>query len=197
MTTKKFSSALGNIGESYVDEAATYTIKKKSKGWIKWGYLAAGFAVMLMTAFVAVPMMFNGGDSVVPPIDTEEAIYEIRYFYGINEGGYSTYVGGRVIAEDKIGNKIADVFLTAGWKNAAGEWTSETEKLRGEVYTISGVSNDVAVALKFIDKGEAVTTIHYYVIMNPSADLTPVKDYVITPVVSNNPGDEMAGEVTE
>ena len=30
MTTKKFSNALGNIGENYVDEAANYTVKKKS-----------------------------------------------------------------------------------------------------------------------------------------------------------------------
>ena len=66
------------------------------------------------------------------------------------------FVGGKVIVEDKLGNKIADVNLTAGWKDDKGEWTSETEALRGELYAINGVSNDVAVALKFIDKGEAV-----------------------------------------
>ena len=145
---------------------------------------------MLMAVVAIAPMMFSGDDPV-PPIDNEYT-YEKGYFYGVDEGAYSTYVGGKVIAEDKIGNKIADVSVTAGWKDDAGEWTSTTEKLRGEVYVINGVSNDVAVALKFLDKGEAVTTTHYYVIMNPTADLTPVKDYIITSITPNNPGDEGA-----
>ena len=87
--------------------------------------------------------------------------------------------------EDKIGRKISDVSVTAGWKNEAGEWISETEKLCGEVYTIEGVPNHIAVALKFIDKGEAVTTTHYYVIMNPDEDLTLVEDYIITVALSS------------
>ncbi len=102
-----------------------------------------------------------------------------HYDYVIDEGRFSAYVGGKVISEDKLGAKLADVTLTAGWKNADGtEWLSE-EKLRGEVYTIDGIENDVAVALRFIDQGEAVTTTHYYVIMNPNADLSVVEDYVI------------------
>ena len=36
MTTKKFSNALGNIGENYIDEAITYTAKKKANPWLKW-----------------------------------------------------------------------------------------------------------------------------------------------------------------
>ena len=63
------------------------------------------------------------------------------------------------------------------------------KKLRGEVYTINGVSNDVAVALKFLDKGEAVTTTHFYVLLNPAADLTPVEAYRIPPVSSDETDD--------
>ena len=65
------------------------------------------------------------------------------------------------------------------------------------MYEITGIDGGIAVALKFIDQGEAVTTTHYYVIMNPTADLTAVEDYVIAPITPNNPGDEMAGEVLE
>ena len=191
MKTPRIVNAVGHIDDDLVSGATrAKTVKKNA--WLKWGSIAACFAIMLMSAVVAVPMMF-GGDDPVPPIDYEYQ-YESGYFYQINEGAYSTYVGGKVIAEDKIGNKIADVNLTAGWKDDKGEWKSETEALRGEVYTINGVSNDVAVALKFIDKGEAVTTTHYYVIMNPAADLTPVQDYIIAPIVPNNPGDEMVNE---
>ena len=189
MKTPRIVNAVGHIDDDLVSGANRAKVVKKN-AWLKWGSIAACFAVMLMAAVVAVPMMF-GGDDPVPPIDNEYQ-YESGYFYQINEGAYSTYVGGKVIAEDKIGNKIADVNLTAGWKDDKGEWKSETEALRGEVYTINGVSNDVAVALKFIDKGEAVTTTHYYVIMNPAADLTPVQDYIIAPITPNNPGDEGA-----
>lgn len=189
MKTPRIVNAVGHIDDDLVSGATRAKATKKNV-WLKWGSIAACFAVMLMAVVVAVPMMF-GGDDPVPPIDNEYQ-YESGYFYQINEGAYSTYVGGKVIAEDKIGNKIADVNLTAGWKDDKGEWKSETEALRGEVYTINGVSNDVAVALKFIDKGEAVTTTHYYVIMNPAADLTPVQDYIIAPITPNNLGDEGA-----
>ena len=194
MKTPRIANAVNNIDDNLISGANRAKVVKKN-AWLKWGSIAACFAVMLMAAVIAVPMMFSGDDPV-PPIDSEYQ-YESGYFYQINEGTYSTYVGGKVIAEDKLGNKIADVNLTAGWKDDKGEWTSETEALRGEVYAINGVSNDIAVALKFIDKGEAVTTTHYYVIMNPNADLTAVKDYIIDPIIPNNPGDEMAGEVLE
>ena len=190
MKTPRIVDAIGNIDDELVIDATRAKATKKNV-WLKWGSIAACFAIMIMAAVVAVPMMFGGEN----PVINDELFYEKGYVYNVDEGAYSTYVGGKVIAEDKIGNKIADVSVTAGWKNDAGEWTSTTEKLRGEVYAINGVSNDVAVALKFIDKGEAVTTNHYYVIMNPTADLTSVKDYIITPITPNNPGDE--GTVNE
>ncbi len=110
--------------------------------------------------------------------DFSEIILSENYIYEIEEGQFSEYFGGKIISAEKIGNKIADVTLKAGWKNADGSWKSQ-EKLCGEVYSIDDVEEKVAVALKFIDKGEAVTTIHYYVIMNPEADLSVVEDYII------------------
>ena len=201
MKTPRIADALNQIDDDIVNGAARAK-KVKKNTWLKWGSIAACFVVMLAAMLAIMPMLFEDDSPVVPPDNgpSNEYQYESGYFYQINEGAYSTYVGGKVITEDKIGNKIADVNLTAGWKDDKGEWKSETEALRGEVYAINGVSNDVAVALKFIDKGEAVTTTHYYVIMNPAADLSPVKDYIITPITPNNPGDEGAvneGEVLE
>lgn len=48
MTTKKFSNALGNIGESYIDEAVSYTAKKKSNAWLKWSSIAACFCLIMV-----------------------------------------------------------------------------------------------------------------------------------------------------
>lgn len=194
MKTPRISNAVGLIDDDLVIGAANSTETVNKNNWLKWSSIAACFAILLAAAAITLPMMLKGDDPF-PPTDTEigEAVYEKGYFYNVDDGIFSTYIGGKVIAEDKIGNMLSNVSVTAGWKNNTGEWIS-TEKLQGEVYSINGISNDVAVALKFIDKGEAVTTTHYYVIMNPNADLTPVKDYIIIPISPNNPEDEMVME---
>ena len=187
MKTPRIANVLNQVDDDIVG-GAVYAKNTKNNSWLKWSSIAACFVIVAVLLALA-PMMFGGEysvspmNSVAPPINNE-GVYEKGYFYGVDEGAFSMYVGGKVIAEDKIGEKISDVSVTAGWKNGAGEWIDATEKLRGEVYTIEGVSEGVAVALKFIDKGEAVTTTHYYVIMNPNEDLTPVEDYIITLVPS-------------
>lgn len=194
MKTPRIANAVGLIDDDLVIGAANSTKTVNKNNWLKWSSIAACFAILLAAAAITLPMMLKGNDPF-PPTDTEigEAVYEKGYFYNVDDGIFSTYIGGKVIAEDKIGNILSNVSVTAGWKNNTGEWIY-TEKLQGEVYSINGISNDVAVALKFIDKGEAVTTTHYYVIMNPNADLTPVKDYIIIPISPNNPEDEMVME---
>jgi len=194
MKTPRIANAVGLIDDDLVIGAANSTKTVNKNNWLKWSSIAACFAILLAAAAITLPIILKGNDPF-PPTDTEigEAVYEKGYFYNVDDGVFSTYIGGKVIAEDKIGNMLSNVSVTAGWKNNTGEWIY-TEKLQGEVYSINGISNDVAVALKFIDKGEAVTTTHYYVIMNPNADLTPVKDYIIIPISPNNPEDEMVME---
>ena len=173
MKKERLYETIGDINENYVNEAHM-TAKKSRPGWLRWGVMAACLALVVMVATVAMPTMFNNTDippaiSDTPPANGTENKYESGYFYHVAEGVFSTYVGGKVIAEEKLGSKVEDVSVTAGWKNAAGEWIS-TENLRGEIYLIDGVSSDVAVALKFLDRSEAVTTTHYYVMLNPNAD---------------------------
>lgn len=90
----------------------------------------------------------------------------------------ASYVKGRGIADKYVGSKLEDVTVTAGWTDADRKMLSE-EHARAEIYEISGVSTDVAVAIRFIDQLEAQTTTMFYVIMNPTADLTPIQTYII------------------
>ena len=189
MKKEKLYEVLGDINEEYVNEAHMTAKKKSRPVWLKWGAMAACLALVVMVATVSLPMISDNGNTT-PTIAYQ---YESGYFYDIDSGVFSTYVGGKVIAEDKIGSKIEDVSVTAGWKNAAGEWTTN-ESLRGEVYLIDGVSSDIAVALRFLDKGDAVTTTHYYVILNPNADWSVVEEYVIAPIVPSNSGDGTVAE---
>jgi len=193
MKTPRIVNAVGHIDHELIS-AAVNNNKSKKKIWLKCGgYIAACFAVMLVALAIVLPMLHN--DGITPPIGNEY-VYEKGYCYSVDDGVFSSYVGGKVIEEEKVGNKLYEVSVTAGWKNENNEWIS-TEKLRAYIYTIEGVPDETAVTLKFIDKGEAVTTTHYYVILNPNADLTAVEDYIIAPTAPNNSGEEMAGETLE
>ena len=193
MTNEKLYEALGDINEKHIMEAKSE--KKTSKNTrMKWGTFAACFAAILIACAVIMPVLLD--NETIIPFETSEYSYEKGYFYHVDGSVYSSYIGGKVITEDHIGGKLEDVSVVAGWKNHVGEWIS-TENLRGEIYAILDVSDEIAVALRFLDQGEAITTTHYYVIMNPSADLSSVEEYIIVPDVPNNFGDEMAGEIPE
>ena len=199
MKLPRIAYAIGYMDDDLISGANRPEAIKRF-AWIKWGAIAACFTIALITVFNVFPMLFNSNDTI-SPVGTENTetskseIYLEKYYdYKICDGKFSSYIPGKVIEECNIGSQLENVTVAAGWKNIAGEWVSETENLCGEVYEINGVSTDIAVALRFIDQGEAITTTHYYVIMNPNADLTVVEDYIISPIVPNNPGDGMVNE---
>ena len=180
---------------------------------------AVAAAVVLTAALLILPAVFGNravraqetltsgipespsGDQNGDGAGTDESNYYAFYNYGVDSGKYSSYVKGRVIAvvgssgeAERIGAKIADSSVTACWVDSSGKRISEEEHARAEIYEIKGVPESVAVAILFKDKLEAQTLEHYYVIMNPEADLTPVKAYIIT---SLNPSEADAGYADE
>ena len=171
MKTPRIVKAVGHIDADLISGANC--VKAKKKSWRKWGAIAACFTVVLVAAAVVVPQMLSGMGL------GGELQLEKYYDYQIKEGMFASYVGGKVVEESNIGSKLEDVVVTAGWKNEAGEWIT-VETLKAEVYAIERVESDVAVALRFIDKGEAVTTAHYYTLIHPNAEYngTIFPDYV-------------------
>ena len=65
MNASKFSNALGNVGESYVDEAVSYTAKKKNKIWKGLVTIAACLALVVSLS-VGGAMMFGREDVEMP-----------------------------------------------------------------------------------------------------------------------------------
>ena len=110
-----------------------------------------------------------------------ETAVSMNYTYVINSGKYKDYCPGKVIEKDRVGEKIGSVTVTGYWEGfgAVSENKTQRETLSADVYQIEGVSDDVAVCLKFNDKGDALTTNHYYVVINPKADYSPVREYCI------------------
>jgi len=171
MKTPRMANAIGYIDEDLIAGAACQKTEKQNTVF-KWCAIAACVAAILAVVLTVAPMI-GRDDPIVsgPPViegtfaPTEPPKY---YAYGIAEGAFSAYTGGKTIDADRVGNKLEDVVVTAGWKNEAGEWIS-SENLNAEVYAIEGIESDAAVALKFTDAGETVTTTQYYVIAHPNA----------------------------
>ena len=83
-----------------------------------------------------------------------------------------------MIEKEKVGKKLGDVTVSAKCVYCDGQ-SSAPETLRGTVYTIKGVDKNIAVCIKFTDKGEALTTTHYYVMIDPDADNSAIADGII------------------
>ncbi|MBR6825305.1 MAG: DUF3021 domain-containing protein [Oscillospiraceae bacterium] len=165
------------IREAFLSEVRDTTEGKAPVKRMKWMALAACLVAVVVIACLCLPML-SEKDTPIPTTEATETHFTERYLYFVDKGPFAAYVGGKVIAEERLGDKLEEVTLTAGWQNNQYEWLTQ-ESLRGELYLIRDVPKEVAVALKFLDKGDALTTTHYYVLLNPEADLTPVEEYVI------------------
>ena len=203
----KMRFAIGEIDDKLVEGAREVKAKKTVKySWLKWGSVAAALVLVIALGAFALPGMLKGNDPVTPVTPdnpdvsgneggtVSEGVFEKGYTYSVDEGKYSTYVQGKVIAGKYVGGKLEDVTVTAGWMDASRKMLTE-EHAKAEIYEITGVSTDVAVAIRFIDELEAETTTQFYVIMNPTADLTPVQPYVIADSPwEQNDGNEAVNE---
>ena len=183
--------AIGGIDDDLIEGSEKTAVKKTAgMSWVRWGTIAAAFVLVAAFSAFVLPGMLKNNGPVIPDTPTapsgngtgdggSEFAFEKAYNYSVDEGRYVSYVRGKAIADKYVGDKLDDVTVTAGWVDAEGKKLSE-EHARAEIYGITGVSTDVAVAIKFIDDLEAMNTFMFFVIMNPEADLTPVQPWVIT-----------------
>lgn len=189
MSNEKILDAFTNIDDELIRAADVVVLPKKHT--LRWvSGIAAGLALVI--AIGAAPMLrgtvkpdrpVNIGDGVGNSNyhGSELSMYQ-KYKYAVDAGRFARYEQGRVIAQSKVGEKIEDVTVTAGWVYTnGGEYWLANEHARAEIFEILGVDADTAVAIRFLDKLEAQTTEQFYVIMNPEADLTPVQNYIIQP----------------
>ena len=210
MKKEQFSDMMNNIDDELIVNAKATNKKKRKIPWKQMGAIAACF-LLIVSAVIVMPMLFEEDSPIVPPdngsvgnegnstivspnngaSDNGEGEFQLESYYDfeINSATFTAYIRGKVIDAEKVGSMFESVTVTGGWKNAAGEWIS-TEALNAELYEITGIDSGIAVALKFIDQGEGTTTTHHYVMMNPNADLSDVEEYVRDPINPNNPGDE-------
>lgn len=185
MKKEQLYEIIGEIRDDYIQQSL-HPETKMQRQWHNGGALAFALAAVLLIGFFALHTILDSGNLPLSESteSMEETAFGTRYVYQIDRGTFAPYKGGKVIEEGRIGKKLEDVTVIAGWITEPTQSPAD-ETLRGEVYEIKGVSPDIAAALWFLDKGDALTTTHYYVILNPTADLTPVTDYVIPDYLPN------------
>ena len=116
MTTKKFSNALGNIGESYVDEAVNYTAKKKSNAWLKWGAIAACCCLVVGVVFRIAIDFFP---SQMTDIYREGTLIEIT-----NESELPAQYEGKILAFNLGFEQYELYYKTDGKAENTDDWYS-------------------------------------------------------------------------
>lgn len=118
MKKPRFSNAIGNLDDDLIEAAAECKRKKKPNLWLKWGSVAACFAVFVIAGAMILPSLL-GGDSAKPDKYKdiihagESAIiwpWEYRTVYeqytSFELDGVSYRSKGRAVSTDLVGELI-------------------------------------------------------------------------------------------
>lgn len=77
MNTKKFSKAMGELDDKYVDEAIRYQRTRKKSSWVKWGAIAA--CLCLVVCAIAIPILNQPEEPIpgdlIPMVFVNDTIY--------------------------------------------------------------------------------------------------------------------------
>lgn len=164
MKTPRIANAIGHIDDDLVSGAAE-SKKKKKNAWVKWGSLAACFALVVAAAVIVIPMMQEDdpgitiGDHVRPYKDVTISASEKTYVWpweyktidekytvldvdGKEFSGRQKEIGSALIGE-KIGN-----YKATGYDDYSDGVFHENF----DVYEIAGVSSDKLVAVNMDGK---------------------------------------------
>ena len=175
MKLPRISEAFGNIPEELVGEAVTYQRKSRKKAFIKWGAVAACFAVAVTVTAVLLPMLDGGYSVTIGEIerdyrrtvsDGESDIdfpweYKLIYekFSTVQYGGQEYRSRRRAVREDLLGESLGTCTAIGVDDYCNENPITYTETF--DVRKIKGISEEKLVAVGM--DGE------YYVYFNNNA----------------------------
>ena len=171
MKREKISTALNDMDSVYIEEATAYQKKTDARRvLLRWGSMAASFVILLLAGVFFLQPLFSGDPAVrwddPEQILSEDGVLEKRKIAVIHDSRYADYTSLRAIDAAYVGEKLGDTEIKSFWRNYLLKEDTDTEFLRAEIYEIKGVAPDVAVCIRYLDKGDALTTDHYYTYIN-------------------------------
>lgn len=109
MNSRRFSEAMGEIDDRYVDEAVGYKKKAQKPGWIRWGAIAVCLAIMIYAGtklFVQEPSDSGPGSSNqgsdLPMLAISEDVSDGMGFEGYMAYDISELVSANPWSEDAV-----------------------------------------------------------------------------------------------
>ncbi|MEG1558303.1 MAG: hypothetical protein RR368_07700 [Oscillospiraceae bacterium] len=116
MNTRKFSDAMSEIDDKYVEEAVEYNCKNKKQSWLKWGAMAACLTVALAIGIPYLSTVIDkkggpGQDDPLRPLSVIE--YNGAYYEAVDMGNtelLDTYNLPHEITAKLIGAEIGRGF---------------------------------------------------------------------------------------
>lgn len=173
MKTPRIANAIGHIDDDLVADAAE--CKKHRNHWLKWGSLAACFAVLLIAATAILPSLFGGnvtpngtngrykdynihaGESAIVWPWEYQTVYE--KYASVEIDGIEYYGQGRAVSETLVSESLGNyTFVGYDEINDGKKNTAEFE-----VYKLQNIAQSQFVAVKMEDS--------YYVFK--SSEYTP------------------------
>lgn len=159
MTPKKFSEAMKELDNKYVNEAASYKKKGRKPAWVKWGVAAACFSAIFLAGIFALRMddissVCIGGIERnykdVYVVESGSAIdwpWEYRtiaeQYTTIKLNGKEYYSRGCSVDASFIGELIG-TFDVTGYD----AYRDQSHRITSEVYRIDGILDEYIVAVK-------------------------------------------------
>ena len=113
MNAKKFSDAMSELDTKYVDEALNYKKKAKKPGWIKWGAMAACFAVIAVLGVGVFQSGLFGNKTDIATLENGTEIVFVKSEMTASSIDIDGAVTTRQLTEDEIATLFPNLPVTA------------------------------------------------------------------------------------
>lgn len=185
MKTPRTVNVVGHIDHDLIEAAAECKRKKKTNIWLKWGSIAACFALVVATAVIVIPMLQGGdpgielGDHQRPWKDVTISAGESAYVWPweyktIDEKYLLLNIEGKEFAgrQKEIGTSLIGKKIGTYKATGYDDYSEGVHHENFDVYEIKGISSEELVAASMDGK--------YYVFIseewNPPATFGEVLD---------------------
>lgn len=113
MNAKKFSDAMSELDTKYVDEALNYKKKAKKPAWVKWGAVAACFAVVAVLGVGVFQSGLFGSKTDIATLDNGNEIVFVKSETAGSNIDIDVNVTTRQLTEEEITTLFPNLSVTA------------------------------------------------------------------------------------
>lgn len=113
MNAKKFSDAMSELDTKYIDEALNYKKKAKKPSWVKWGAVAACFAVIAVLGVGILQSGMFGNKTDIATLENGTEIVFVKSETTSSSIDIDGTITTRQLTEDEIATLFPNLPVTA------------------------------------------------------------------------------------